>query len=66
VILARVTGDNELEALALDKLHRDRDDTINGFGGTLAQAVAYWANQMVEGSPVGIPDLLELNKRRTC
>ncbi|MDQ7905934.1 hypothetical protein RB614_15565 [Phytohabitans sp. ZYX-F-186] len=58
LILARVTGDTELEALAYDKPERERDHIVIGFGGTFPQAVGYWAEQIVPHSPVDISDLL--------
>jgi hypothetical protein len=62
LILARVTGDSELEALVHAKLERERDHVVRGFGGTFPQAVGYWAEQMVEDSPVDIWDLLTLKR----
>jgi hypothetical protein len=62
VILARVTGDTELEALAHAKLERERDHVVMGFGGTFPQAVGDWAEQMLEDSPVDISDLLTLRR----
>lgn len=64
LILARILGDAELEALALEKLDRERDHLIEGFGGTFPQAVGYWAEEMLDYSPVDISDLLQLNMYR--
>jgi hypothetical protein len=64
VILARMVGDRELDALALDKLHREREQPVDGFGGTFAQAVGYWASEKADHYPVDISDLVELDKRR--
>jgi hypothetical protein len=65
VILARVTGDAELETLALDKLQRERDQPANNFEEPFSQTVGYWAGQMAAQSPADISDLQALSRQRT-
>ncbi|MDW5326934.1 hypothetical protein [Plantactinospora sp. KLBMP9567] len=64
MILARSASDPQLEALAVAKLDRMREQEVHGFGGSFAEAVGHWAEREVAWSPVDISDLVALGRKK--
>ncbi|MCM0676166.1 hypothetical protein NCC78_15925 [Micromonospora phytophila] len=63
VILARTAPFPELEALAMTRLDRHRNDEVLGFVGTFSQSVGHWASQYSTSTVVDISDLCALNRK---
>jgi hypothetical protein len=63
IILARLSGDADLERMAKAKLEATADVDVAGFGGTFSAAVGWYATEHAAWSPVDLSDLAPLASR---
>jgi hypothetical protein len=63
IILARFSGDADLERMAKAKLAAAGDVEVRGFGGTFGEAVGREATEYRAWSPVDLSDLVPLARR---